>query len=59
MMLVPSLIFTNQFPVDGKAASYEQFGGEVSLFGEAPPPIRIQSAGYNQRSYDASNPILR
>ncbi|MDH5920058.1 DUF2860 domain-containing protein [Vibrio splendidus] len=56
MMLVPSLIYQSS-SADGKAASYEQFGGEVSLFGGKGRHQYALTAGYNQRSYDASNPI--
>ncbi|MGF1840472.1 DUF2860 domain-containing protein [Vibrio atlanticus] len=56
MMLVPSLIYQSS-SADGKAASYEQFGGEVSLFGGMGRHQYALTAGYNQRSYDASNPI--
>ncbi len=54
MMLVPSLIYQSS-SADGKAASYEQFGGEVSLFGGMGRHQYALTAGYNQRSYDASS----
>lgn len=54
MMLVPSLIYQSS-DADGDAASYEQFGGEVSLFGGMGRHQYALTAGYNQRSYDASS----
>ncbi|WP_372383726.1 DUF2860 domain-containing protein [Vibrio sp. BS-M-Sm-2] len=54
MMLVPSLIYQSS-SADGKAASYEQFGGEVSLFGGMGRHQYALTAGYKQRSYDASS----
>ncbi|MFA0157913.1 DUF2860 domain-containing protein [Vibrio sp. 10N.261.46.A3] len=54
MMLVPSLIYQSS-DAEGDAASYEQFGGEVSLFGGMGRHQYALTAGYNQRSYDASS----
>ncbi|CAK1752772.1 conserved exported hypothetical protein [Vibrio crassostreae] len=54
MMLVPSLIYQSS-DADGDAASFEQFGGEVSLFGGMGRHQYALTAGYNQRSYDASS----
>ena len=54
MMLVPSLIYQAS-DADGDAASFEQFGGEVSLFGGMGRHQYALTAGYNQRSYDASS----
>ncbi|WP_210455677.1 DUF2860 domain-containing protein [Vibrio crassostreae] len=54
MMLVPSLIYKSS-DADGDAASFEQFGGEVSLFGGMGRHQYALTAGYNQRSYDASS----
>ncbi|MEZ9774827.1 DUF2860 domain-containing protein [Vibrio sp. 10N.261.54.A5] len=56
MMLIPSVIYQTR-DADGKAESYDQFGGEVSLFGGMGRHQYALTAGYNQRSYDASNPI--
>lgn len=56
MMLVPSLIYQSS-DAEGNAESFEQFGGEVSLFGGMGRHQYALTAGYNQRSYDASNPI--
>jgi hypothetical protein len=56
MMLVPSLIYQST-DAEGDAASFEQFGGEVSLFGGTGRHQYALTAGYSQRSYDASNPI--
>jgi hypothetical protein len=56
MMLIPSVIYQTR-DADGKAESYDQFGGEVSLFGGMGRHKYALTAGYNQRSYDASNPI--
>lgn len=56
MMLVPSLIYQSS-DAEGNAESFEQFGGEVSLFGGIGRHQYALTAGYNQRSYDASNPI--
>ena len=54
MMLVPSLIYQSS-DAEGDAASFEQFGGEVSLFGGVGRHQYALTAGYNQRSYDASS----
>ncbi|WP_213865688.1 DUF2860 domain-containing protein [Vibrio crassostreae] len=54
MMLVPSLIYQSS-DADGDAASFEQFGGEVSLFGGMGRHQYALTADYNQRSYDASS----
>ena len=54
MMLVPSLIYQSS-DAEGDAASFEQFGGEVSLFGGMGRHQYALTAGYNQRSYDASS----
>jgi len=54
MMLIPSLIYQSS-DADGDAASFEQFGGEVSLFGGMGRHQYALTAGYNQRSYDASS----
>lgn len=54
MMLVPSLIYQSS-DADGDAASFEQFGGEVSLFGGMGRHQYALTAGYNQRSYDAGS----
>lgn len=54
MMLVPSLIYQST-DAKGDAASFEQFGGEVSLFGGMGRHQYALTAGYNQRSYDASS----
>ncbi len=56
MMLIPSVIYQTR-DADGNAESYDQFGGEVSLFGGMGRHQYALTAGYNQRSYDASNPI--
>ena len=56
MMLIPSVIYQTR-DADGKAESYDQFGGEVSLFGGMGRHQYALTAGYNQRSYDASNSI--
>ncbi|WP_299687626.1 DUF2860 domain-containing protein [uncultured Vibrio sp.] len=56
MMLAPSLIYQSS-SADGNAASYEQFGAKISLFGGAGRHGYALTAGYNQRAYDASNPI--
>ncbi|NOI92932.1 DUF2860 domain-containing protein [Vibrio splendidus] len=56
MMLIPSVIYQIR-DADGKAESYDQFGGEVSLFGGMGRHQYALTAGYNQRSYDASNSI--
>ncbi|RIH71872.1 hypothetical protein BJG01_19865 [Vibrio splendidus] len=56
MMLIPSVIYQTR-DADGKAESYDQFGGEVSLFGGIGRHQYALTAGYNQRSYDASNSI--
>lgn len=56
IMLVPSLIYQST-DAEGDAASFEQLGGEVSLFGSMGRHQYALTAGYNQRSYDASNPI--
>ncbi|HAS25451.1 MAG TPA: DUF2860 domain-containing protein [Vibrio sp.] len=56
MMLIPSIIYQTR-DADGNAESYDQFGGEVSLFGGIGRHQYALTAGYNQRSYDASNPI--
>ena len=56
MMLIPSIIYQTR-DADGNAESYDQFGGEVSLFGGMGRHQYALTAGYNQRSYDASNPI--
>ncbi|MCG9695083.1 DUF2860 domain-containing protein [Vibrio sp. Isolate22] len=56
MMLVPSLIYQSS-DAEGNAESFEQFGGEVSLFGGMGRHQYALTAGYNQRSYDANNPI--
>ncbi|MCT4350692.1 DUF2860 domain-containing protein [Vibrio sp. NC2] len=54
MMLIPSVIYQTR-DADGKAESYDQFGGEVSLFGGMGRHQYALTAGYNQRSYDASS----
>lgn len=54
MMLVPSLIYQST-DAEGNAASFEQLGGEVSLFGGIGRHKYALTAGYNQRSYDASS----
>lgn len=54
MMLVPSLIYQST-DAEGDAASFEQLGGEVSLFGGIGRHKYALTAGYNQRSYDASS----
>ncbi|MDH5896932.1 DUF2860 domain-containing protein [Vibrio splendidus] len=54
MMLIPSVIYQTR-DADGKAESYDQFGGEVSLFGGMGHHQYALTAGYNQRSYDASS----
>ncbi|MDN3700637.1 DUF2860 domain-containing protein [Vibrio artabrorum] len=56
MMLIPSIIYQTR-AADGKAESYDQFGGEVSLFGGLGRHQYALTAGYNQRYYDARNPI--
>ncbi|MDH5906236.1 DUF2860 domain-containing protein [Vibrio splendidus] len=56
MMLIPSIIYQTR-DADGNAESYDQFGGEVSLFGGIGRHQYALTAGYNQRSYDASNSI--
>ncbi|MFS1881912.1 DUF2860 domain-containing protein [Vibrio splendidus] len=54
MMLIPSIIYQTR-DADGNAESYDQFGGEVSLFGGMGRHQYALTAGYNQRSYDASS----
>ena len=56
MMLIPSIIYQTR-DADGNAESYDQFGGEVSLFGGMGRHQYALTAGYNQRSYDANNSI--
>ena len=54
MMLIPSVIYQTR-DADGNAESYDQLGGEVSLFGGMGRHQYALTAGYNQRSYDASS----
>ncbi|PTO70863.1 DUF2860 domain-containing protein [Vibrio splendidus] len=56
MILIPSIIYQTR-DADGNAESYDQFGGEVSLFGGMGRHQYALTAGYNQRSYDANNSI--
>ncbi|MEZ8692598.1 DUF2860 domain-containing protein [Vibrio splendidus] len=56
MMLIPSIIYQTR-DADGNAESYDQFSGEVSLFGGMGRHQYALTAGYNQRSYDANNSI--
>ncbi|MGF1752288.1 DUF2860 domain-containing protein [Vibrio makurazakiensis] len=54
--VLPSIIYQSS-DADGNANSYDQLGAELSYFKLLDRHQLVLTAGYNQRSYDASNPI--
>ena len=54
--VLPSIIYQSS-SADGKASSYDQYGAEVSFFKIMQKHQLVLTAGYNQRNFDADNPI--
>ncbi|MDD9173596.1 DUF2860 domain-containing protein [Aliivibrio finisterrensis] len=54
--VLPSVIYQSS-SADGKASSYDQYGAEVSFFKIMQRHQLVLTAGYNQRTFGAENPI--
>ncbi|MDD9194861.1 DUF2860 domain-containing protein [Aliivibrio sp. S3MY1] len=54
--VLPSVIYQSS-SADGKASSYDQYGAEISFFKIMQRHQLVLTAGYNQRTFGAENPI--
>lgn len=54
--ILPSVIYQSS-SADGKASSYDQYGAELSFFKLMQRHQLVLTAGYNQRTFGAENPI--